>query len=80
MKRKRGSLIIEDHHILPRSRGGDYSKHNIKKLEQSYHRAYHKLFENLTPDEIHQYLNEVYFNAYVFVSPAQWLVLKKHHS
>lgn len=78
MKKKRSSFIIEDHHIIPRSRGGETSKYNIKQLEQSYHRAYHKLFENLTPDEIHQYLNEIFFNPCVFMSPAQWLILKKH--
>lgn len=67
----------EDHHILPRSRGGQ-NNGNIKRVRRDYHQAYHHLFENLTPSEIHQYLDEVWFKTKDFITPAKWLEQKKH--
>ena len=39
------------HHIVPKSRGGDNSKDNIKHVVESKHRAYHTLFGNALPEE-----------------------------
>jgi len=78
MKRRRRFCKLQDHHIVPRSRNGDSTEQNLKRVEGSYHRAYHHLFENLTPEEIHQYLNEVWFTNETFINSAQWLQTKKH--
>jgi len=64
---------IEDHHILAKSRKGK-RLNNIKKVPSNFHSAYHTVFENLTPDEAFQYLQEIWFDPHTkFVSPAIWL-------
>jgi len=40
------------HHLIPRSRGGDSSKNNLKKLPWKIHGAWHTLFLNWLPEEI----------------------------
>ena len=40
------------HHLIPRSRGGDSSKANLKRLPWRIHDAWHILFFNLLPEEI----------------------------
>ena len=40
------------HHLIPRSRGGDSSKANLKKVPWRVHDAWHTLFTNLLPEEI----------------------------
>lgn len=62
---------LTDHHILPRSRGGRFKK-NIKRVPDSYHRAYHKLFYNMTPDEIMEYLQKMWFKRGDFIPPQRW--------
>ena len=62
----------EEHHITPKSRGGQDGK-NIKIVPSDFHCAYHKLFENMTPSEVQRYLAEVWFTYKTFVSPKDWL-------
>ena len=40
------------HHLIPRSRGGDSSKDNIKRVPWRIHDAWHTLFNNLLPEEV----------------------------
>jgi len=40
------------HHLIPRSRGGDSSKKNLKKVPGVIHDAWHTLFLNWLPEEI----------------------------
>ena len=68
MKFKKNNWQI--HHIVPRSRNGIVTK----LVPPDYHSAYHKLFENLTPSEIQQYLNQIWFNKETqFKRPLEWL-------
>jgi hypothetical protein len=61
------------HHIIPRSRHGSDGMENIKLVPVNAHSAYHAIFYNLTPDEIIQYLKDVWFNAYErFLTPKEW--------
>lgn len=46
------------HHIRPRSRGGG-RRHNIVILPQTFHRALHTLFHDLTLEESHLLLDIV---------------------
>ena len=47
-----GSDKMTIHHLIPRSRGGDSSKKNLKKLPWQLHDAWHTLFLNWLPEEI----------------------------
>jgi len=60
------------HHIFPRSRGGKCGR-NLKIVPKEFHWSYHHLFANMTPEEILEYLNEVWFTNLPFVYPEQWL-------
>lgn len=42
---------LTKHHILPRSHNGSNEKQNIKMLKDNIHRAFHLVFDNLTPPE-----------------------------
>lgn len=65
---------MTDHHIICSSRGGLSDKRNIKRVPDGFHNAFHQVFENLTPAEIYDYLDEVWFNPkQSFISPALWL-------
>ena len=44
------------HHILPRSRDGTDSEHNVINVEHCKHVTYHRLFANMTPEEIIDFL------------------------
>ena len=57
-KNRKQKKHLSLHHILPSSRGGDWSKKNIIHLNIKEHQNYHTLFSNLTPDEIIIYLVE----------------------
>jgi len=62
------------HHITPKSRGGGNEKLNLKRTPFNYHTAYHTLFDNLTPDEVIEYLKEVWFTpSKAFIRPHDWL-------
>ena len=65
---------INDHHIVPSSRGGRNEQSNIKRTPAKYHVYYHALFANLTPAEIYDYLSDVWFNPRKsFIKPEDWL-------
>lgn len=48
-----------NHHIIPRSRE---KKGNIAIVPRENHELYHKLFSNLKPHEIVEFLNNHYWN------------------
>ena len=53
------------HHKKPRSRGGKRyvnGHHNIVKVSVVKHRAWHTLFENLTPQEICAIINQIWLD------------------
>lgn len=56
---------IERHHIRPSSREGSSKPKNIAYIAQKYHRLYHQLFGNLTPDEIIVILVETFWNGQI---------------
>lgn len=65
---------LTDHHVVPTSRGGNTGKRNQKQVPNKYHMAFHHLFENMTPEEIVSYLDEVWFKPQErFIGPAKWL-------
>ena len=53
------------HHVIPRSRGGKFNDDNIVIVPRADHEAYHKLFGNMTPEEIVNHLIWKYWNGYV---------------
>lgn len=50
------------HHIIPQSRGGKNTPQNICKVKHKFHDLYHRLFGNMTPEEIIEYLNYHFWN------------------
>lgn len=56
MRQKRYDRKLSKHHIKPRSRNGDNSERNLVYWDETYHRAYHVLFSNLTLQEAIQML------------------------
>lgn len=52
-----------DHHIIPRSRGGDSSRKNICRVSRKEHELYHQIFSNKTPQEIIDYLVNTFWNG-----------------
>lgn len=44
------------HHIIPRSRGGMDHPQNLVELDKRFHMNFHRVFGNLTPNEIHVFL------------------------
>lgn len=46
------------HHILPRSRGG-IDDHNIVELPKAWHDEWHRLFGNMTNEEIVEFIQDV---------------------
>jgi len=67
---------VSIHHMIPKSRSGVSFGKNLKFVPVGYHRAYHHLFENLTPDEVRLYMDEVWLSSGQFIQPLVWL---KHH-
>lgn len=51
------------HHILPRSRGGSDDKSNLARVAHKEHDLYHRLFENMTPEEILSYLVNYFWKS-----------------
>lgn len=77
-RRKKKTLVEDEHHVLPSSRGGTGQEENMKTVPTKYHRAYHLLFANLTPREIVLYLMEMWFMAgKPYVRPEEWLKQRK---
>jgi hypothetical protein len=60
------------HHILPRSRDGKNGG-NLKIVPKEFYYSYHHLFINMTPEEILEYLKEIWFTNLPFIYPEQWL-------
>jgi hypothetical protein len=44
------------HHILPKSRDGTDSEHNVINVDNNNHKNYHRLFANMTPEEVIDFL------------------------
>lgn len=61
VKRKNQNKLT-NHHITPRSRGGNSMPSNIAKVREREHRLYHALFENKTPVEVLDYLTDHFWN------------------
>lgn len=51
------------HHILPRSKNGSDEKSNLATISQKKHDLYHRLFENMTPEEILSYLVNYFWKS-----------------
>lgn len=49
---------LNSHHIYPSSRGGG-GRHNLVLLPMEWHACWHKLFVNMTVDEVHIFIEEV---------------------
>ncbi len=64
---------LTKHHLRPRSRKGGNKEKNIKYVPNSYHEAYHKLFANMTHDEIREYMEQMWFSNGQFIPPERWL-------
>lgn len=59
---KNGGPILQDHHVVPSSRGGKRNHGNILfKVPSDTHWAYHLLFGNLMPLEIIDVLLRTFF-------------------
>ena len=60
---KKDDLKQTRHHILPRSKGGTNDPSNIAMVKQGLHRKYHDLFNNKTPEEILEFLENYFWNG-----------------
>lgn len=47
---------MDTHHIIPSSRGGGV-RHNLVILPVEFHANWHKLFVNMTVDEVHAFID-----------------------
>lgn len=45
-----------EHHIIPKSRGGDHTC----TIPETFHQAWHQCFQNLKPDEILVFVNKLH--------------------
>jgi hypothetical protein len=52
---------ITRHHVFPKSRGGE-SGSNIVRLPREFHERWHNLFGNLSPGEVRQFIELVFYN------------------
>ena len=41
--------ITSQHHLVPRSMGGLNNPINVRKIQDKFHRNFHRVFENKTP-------------------------------
>lgn len=71
MSKKRPEPQFDEHHRVPRSKGGNDAPTNIVLVRVTKHRAYHTLFENKCPHEVAQELNKTW------IDPAYELVVIK---
>jgi len=46
---------VDRHHTIPQSRGGKDS--DIVEWDVMFHRKWHELFQNMTVEEIHQFID-----------------------
>ena len=62
-----GCKIQDKHHIIPKSRQFRHDNQNIAVVnKEKHHDLYHRLFENMTPDEIIIYLIKNWWNNQIF--------------
>ena len=54
--------LMDKHHRLPRSRGGDNSVLNISIVEQKLHRAWHLLVGNMNAEEVANMLTDTWID------------------
>jgi len=49
------------HHIFPKSRIRDKDKDtdNIVYWEETFHKHFHQLFDNMVPEEIHEFIDVI---------------------
>jgi len=65
---KRKREVKSRHHRKPRSLGGDNKNENIIIVSQELHRAWHLLFQNLTPEQICTVINTMWLDPdYYFI-------------
>jgi len=56
------------HHRKPKSKGGNGKPKNISYVCAEQHKAWHRLFGNMTPHEIADVINQVWIDQdYVFL-------------
>ena len=50
---------LTKHHVVPRSRLDEFDeiKHNIVMWDDDFHSTWHKLFANMTPSEVIEFIN-----------------------
>jgi hypothetical protein len=61
-KQKRKEFrMMSNHHCIPKSRGG----RETIRIHRDIHHKYHALFNNMTPDEVLEYLIEVFWGGYI---------------
>lgn len=59
--RKRQRLKVKTkHHIVPKSRGGN-GRRNVVSIDSKKHELYHRLFDDLVPEEIIKVLSEIFW-------------------
>jgi len=55
---------VQDHHIVPKSRGGSHNRENILEgVPSDVHWAYHRLFGNLMPLEVIAIIAKIFFRG-----------------
>jgi hypothetical protein len=52
--------VYDRHHRKCRSNGGTNDARNISIVDQTQHRAYHCLFQNMTPEEVAKVLTKTW--------------------
>ena len=62
MSRKRRDRPTR-HHVIPSSKGGSNREENICWVSNEKHQLYHRMFGNMTPDEILEDLVVNYWNG-----------------
>jgi len=73
-----GKPTLQDHHIVPKSRGGDHSRENILEgVPANIHWAYHTLFGNLKPLEIISVILKQFFRGGKF-NRRYWRIVKRN--
>lgn len=53
---------MQEHHIIPKSRGGSDTLENIVFVSRKEHEKFHSLYSNKTPIEVIEHTVKVYFN------------------
>lgn len=53
---------VDRHHRRPRSRGGSNDASNISIVRRGDHKAYHRLFGNMLPDEMAAMLTDTWID------------------